>query len=84
TLSKALNSVNIETNKNNIPFDTASPFKPNGIRLGTPAVTTLGLKEQDMDTIAEFIYQVVQHLDNKDNLEKIRAQVIIFISQFNK
>jgi glycine hydroxymethyltransferase len=84
TLSKALNSVNIETNKNTIPFDTASPFKPNGIRLGTPAVTTLGLKEQDMDTIAEFIYQVLQNIDNKDNLDQIKAQVITFISKFNQ
>jgi glycine hydroxymethyltransferase len=84
TLSKALNSVNIETNKNTIPFDTASPFKPNGIRLGTPAVTTLGLKEQDMDTIAEFIYQVLQNIDNKNNLGHLRAQVITFISKFNQ
>jgi glycine hydroxymethyltransferase len=84
TLSKALNSVNIETNKNTIPFDTASPFKPNGIRLGTPAVTTLGLKEQDMDTIADFIYQVLQNIDNKDNLGHLRAQVITFISKFNQ
>ncbi len=84
TLSKALNSVNIETNKNTIPFDTASPFKPNGIRLGTPAVTTLGLKEQDMNIIAEFIYQVLQNIDNKDNLGHIRDQVITFISKFNQ
>ena len=84
TLSKALNSVNIETNKNTIPFDTASPFKPNGIRLGTPAVTTLGLKEQDMDTIAEFIYQVVKNISNQSELAKIKLAVIKFISQFNK
>ncbi len=84
TLSKALNSVNIETNKNTIPFDTASPLKPNGIRLGTPAVTTLGLQEQDMDIIAELIHQVVQNLDNKDNLEQIKAQVITFIRQFKQ
>jgi glycine hydroxymethyltransferase len=83
-LSKALNSVNIETNKNTIPFDTASPLKPNGIRLGTPAVTTLGLQEQDMDIIAELIHQVVQNLDNKDNLEQIKAQVITFIRQFKQ
>lgn len=84
TLSKTLNSVNIETNKNTIPFDTASPFKPNGIRLGTPAVTTLGLKEQDMETIAEFIDQVIHNIDNIVNLKKIKTQVIAFISQFNK
>ncbi|MEY2986383.1 MAG: hypothetical protein RJB24_612, partial [Candidatus Parcubacteria bacterium] len=83
TLSKALNKVNIETNKNTIPFDTASPFKPNGIRLGTPAVTTLGLKEQDMETIAEFISQVVDNINNQSQLEKIKTKVIEFISLFN-
>lgn len=83
TLSKALNKVNIETNKNTIPFDTASPFKPNGIRLGTPAVTTLGLKEQDMETIAEFISQVVDNINNQSQLEKIKTKVIEFISPFN-
>lgn len=84
TLSKDLNSVNIETNKNTIPFDTASPLKPNGIRLGTPAVTTLGLKEQDMETIAEFIYQVVKNISNHSELAQIKLAVIKFISQFNK
>lgn len=84
TLSKALNSVNIETNKNTIPFDTASPFRPNGVRLGTPAVTTLGLREQDMETIAEFINQVVDNINDKDKLDQIKAQVILFISQFKK
>ena len=83
TLSKALNKVNIETNKNTIPFDTASPFKPNGIRLGTPAVTTLGLKEQDMEKIAEFISQVVDNINNQSQLEKIKTKVIEFISLFN-
>lgn len=82
TLSKALNLVNIETNKNTIPFDTASPFKPNGIRLGTPAVTTLGLKDQDMEIIAEFIHQVVNNIDNQTQLNSIKTEVIKFISQF--
>lgn len=82
TLSKALNSVNIETNKNSIPFDTASPFKPNGIRLGTPAVTTLGLKEQDMEVIADFIHQVVDNIDNQTKLNSIKTEVINFISKF--
>jgi glycine hydroxymethyltransferase len=82
TLSKALNSVNIETNKNSIPFDTASPFKPNGIRLGTPAITTLGLKEQDMETIAELISQVTDNIGDQNKLEQIKTQVIEFISQF--
>lgn len=84
TLSKALNSVYIETNKNSIPFDTASPFKPNGIRLGTPAITTLGLKETDMKTIADFINQVVEAIDNTETLAHIKEQVIAFITQFKQ
>lgn len=84
TLSKALNSVHIETNKNSIPFDTASPFKPNGIRLGTPAVTTLGLKEADMESIADFINQVVESIDNSEALAHIKEQVITFITQFQQ
>ncbi len=84
TLSKALNSVQIETNKNSIPFDTASPFKPNGIRLGTPAITTLGLKEADMETIADFINQVVESINNTDTLAHIKEQVIAFITQFKQ
>lgn len=82
TLSKALNSVNIETNKNSIPFDTASPFKPNGIRLGTPATTTLGLKEPDMEIIADFINQVVTNIDNQTQLDIIKTKVINFINKF--
>lgn len=82
TLSKALNAVNIETNKNTIPFDTASPFKPNGVRLGTPAVTTLGLKESDMETIADFISQVVENIDNISKIDQIKNEVIAFINQF--
>jgi len=84
TLSKALNSVQIETNKNSIPFDTASPFKPNGIRLGTPAITTLGLKEADMEIIADFINQVVDSINNTDTLAHIKEQVIAFITQFKQ
>jgi glycine hydroxymethyltransferase len=84
TLSKALNSVHIETNKNSIPFDTASPFKPNGIRLGTPAITTLGLKETDMEAIADFINQVVEAIDNTETLAHIKEQVIAFITQFKQ
>ena len=84
TLSKALNAVHIETNKNSIPFDTASPFKPNGVRLGTPAVTTLGLKEADMETIADFINQVIEAIDNPEALAHIKEHVITFITQFQQ
>jgi glycine hydroxymethyltransferase len=54
-----LDEVNITTNKNSIPFDTASPMNPNGIRLGTPSVTTRDMKEDEMKTIATLIATVL-------------------------
>ena len=59
-------------NKNTIPNDPRSPFVTSGVRLGTPAVTTRGMKEDDMDRIAEIIAMVIQ---SEDNVEKARAMV---------
>lgn len=84
TLTKALNYVNIETNKNTIPFDNASPYKPNGIRLGTPAITTLGLKENDMEIIAEYINRVVENVGNIEVLNSVKKDVIEFITKYTK
>ncbi|RRD95229.1 serine hydroxymethyltransferase [Clostridiales bacterium COT073_COT-073] len=66
-----LDEVNITCNKNAIPFDPESPFVTSGIRLGTPAATTRGLKEEDMDKIAEIISLVLT--DFEGNKEKARA-----------
>lgn len=64
---KLLDAANITCNKNTIPNDPEKPFVTSGIRLGTPAVTTRGMKEADMDTIAEAIYLVVKDVEgNKD------------------
>lgn len=64
---KLLDEVGVTCNKNTIPFDPQSPFVTSGIRLGTPAVTTRGMKEEDMDIIAEIIYLVISDYDkNKD------------------
>lgn len=68
-----LDAANITCNKNTIPNDPASPFVTSGIRLGTPAVTTRGMKEKDMDTIAEAISLVVSDVDR--NQEKAKALV---------
>lgn len=61
---KLLDEVRVTCNKNTIPFDPESPFVTSGIRLGTPAVTTRGMKEEDMETIAEIIHLALTDFDN--------------------
>ncbi len=61
----ALEAANIITNRNSVPLDTASPYYPSGLRLGTPAVTVRGMKEKQMEQIADWIDQVVKHLGNR-------------------
>ena len=71
-LEKRLDAAHITCNKNTVPNDPRSPFVTSGVRLGTPAVTTRGLKEDDMDVIAECITLVLQ---NEDNIEKVKGMV---------
>ena len=71
-LEKRLDAAHITSNKNTVPNDPRSPFVTSGVRLGTPAVTTRGLKEDDMDVIAECIALVLQ---SEDNIEKVKGMV---------
>ena len=72
----SLGKANITCNKNGIPFDTESPFITSGIRLGTPACTTRGFKEQEFKHVAELIYKVIKGLsDNKLDNSKIENEV---------
>ena len=71
-LEKRLDAAHITCNKNTVPNDPRSPFVTSGVRLGTPAVTTRGLKENDMDMIAECIALVLQ---SEDNIEKVKGMV---------
>ena len=71
-LEKRLDAAHITCNKNTVPNDPRSPFVTSGVRRGTPAVTTRGLKEDDMDMIAECIALVLQ---SEDNIEKVKGMV---------
>lgn len=71
----ALDSVGITLNKNTIPDDSRSPFDPSGIRLGTPAVTTRGMKEAEMEKVAEWMDKVISDYQNKKLLAEIKEEV---------
>lgn len=78
----ALDHAAITVNKNAIPFDTQSPFKAGGVRLGTPAVTTRGMKEAEMRSIAKFIDEVLANINSEDKIKAVRAEVIKLTKQF--
>ncbi len=71
----ALDEAGITVNKNTIPFETRSPFQASGVRLGTPAVTTRGMKEPQMAAIADMISEVLFDIKNLDTLTKVRQRV---------
>ncbi len=71
----ALGKADITVNKNMVPFDDKSPFVTSGIRIGTAAVTTRGLKEEDMSTIVELIDEVIMNHDNEEVLESVKEKV---------
>lgn len=78
----ALDLVNITTNKNTIPFETLSPFVTSGIRLGTPAVTTRGMKEAEMETIAGFIGETLNNMGNEAKISEVKGKVVAFCNKF--
>lgn len=70
-----LDSVNITVNKNSIPFETLSPFKTSGIRIGTPAITSRGFKEEDATKVAELIVKVLSNKEDADVLAQVKQEV---------
>ena len=74
-LEKRLDDAHVTCNKNTIPNDPRSPFVTSGVRLGTPAVTTRGMKEEDMDKIAEIIAMVIESEDNVEAARKMAAEL---------
>jgi glycine hydroxymethyltransferase len=80
--AKALHEAGIECNYNTIPFDPRKPFDPSGVRIGTPSITSRGMKEGDMAAIAAWIDRVLRVADDEDALHKIRAEVAEFCNAF--
>ncbi len=78
----ALDNAGITVNKNMVPNDPKPPLVTSGIRIGTPAMTTRGLKEDDMNTIAEFIDKVITNFENQDILKQVKNEVAEFTSKF--
>jgi glycine hydroxymethyltransferase len=81
-LAKALMRAGIETNCNSVPGDTAPPFNPSGLRIGTPAITTRGMKEDQARQVAVFINKVAENIDYEETLEKIGREVEALCDKF--
>jgi len=81
-VEEALDKIGLTANKNVIPFDTQPPFRPSGLRLGTPAMTTRGLTEKDMPQIAAWMLNAIENRDDEETLAKIHQEVIKFARQF--
>ncbi len=74
-----LESAGISTNRNSIPYDPAGPFKPSGIRMGTPAITTRGMKEKEMKQIASWINEIIL---NPKSVNKVKGEIKKFCKKF--
>ncbi len=81
-LAKALDRARIVTNYNTIPGDPAPPMNPNGIRIGTPAITTRGFKESEAEQVAAFINTIAENIDNEAVIEEVGKEVLLLCSQF--
>lgn len=80
--AKALAKAGIECNYNTIPFDTRKPMDPSGIRIGTPSVTSRGMREPEMDRIGAWIDDALQHAGDPERLDRIRDEVSAFCEAF--
>ena len=78
----ALGSAHITVNKNSVPNDPRSPFVTSGLRIGTPASTTRGFGVEEMTSVAHWICDILDHMDDQDQLDRVREQVIELCGRF--
>jgi glycine hydroxymethyltransferase len=81
-LAKALDRARIVTNYNTVPGDPAPPFNPSGLRLGTPAMTTRGMREGEAEQIATFIHRIAEDIDKESVIEQVGKEVLLLCSRF--
>ena len=81
-LAKALDRARIVTNYNSIPHDPSPPANPSGLRIGTPAITTRGMKEEQAREIADLINKVAENIDNESVIEEVGKDALLLCSQF--
>jgi len=81
-VEEALDKIGLTLNKNSVADDTLPPYRPSGIRLGTPAITTRGLREKDMETIAEWMKQAIDNREDEAKLNKLRDEVKAFALKY--
>ena len=79
---KVLDKIGISTSKSTIPDDPNPPFRPSGLRIGTPAMTTRGVKGEDMKQIVQFMHEAFTHVDDEDYLKNLKEQIKEFSLQF--
>jgi len=81
-IERLLDKANITVNKNTIPFDTRSPFLASGVRIGTPAVTTRGMKEEEMKIIAKLLAKIIKNYKNEDVIAEVGKEVTELCAEF--
>jgi glycine hydroxymethyltransferase len=79
---ETLDKAHITLNKNAVPYDDKSPFITSGIRVGVPAITTRGMKENDMETVVDLIDRILMNIDNSSVLEKVKVEVKELMQQY--